>query len=260
MNKTKEYWLALGWGSAKWFVHIWVISVLLKNNILIKEVSWTSMWAIIAAAFALEYTPSEMLDFLDEISFLKLADLSLWEWLIKWNKILKVLDKFYKNKNIEDLKIPLKIIATDINSWEKIVFTKWNIANAVRSSISLPWVFYPYKHNDLFLVDWWASENLPISVLDSNNIIAVSVMLGSILPIKESKTILWIKFNGLFTKYEIIQQYFRIINISNENNSIKQAKSLWKNVNLILPDLNKFSYSDFSKYKDIIKVWENIEI
>ena len=35
----KKYWLALWWGSARWFVHIWVLKYLEEKNIEIWEIT-----------------------------------------------------------------------------------------------------------------------------------------------------------------------------------------------------------------------------
>ena len=42
--------------------------------------------------------------------------------------------------------IPVAVVATDLMSGEKVVFTEGPIADAVRASISIPGIFVPEKH------------------------------------------------------------------------------------------------------------------
>ena len=59
---------------------------------------------------------------------------------------MKYLEKYIGDKNFSDCSIPLKIVATDINTGEKYVFQEGKILDAIRASIGIPGVFAPYKH------------------------------------------------------------------------------------------------------------------
>ena len=56
----KIYSLALWWWAAIWFVHIWVIKYIEENDIEVTEISWTSMWAIVASFYAIWKTSEFM--------------------------------------------------------------------------------------------------------------------------------------------------------------------------------------------------------
>ena len=64
----------------------------------------------------------------------------------------------------EDTKIPLFVTATDLYSGEQAIISEGAIADAVRASISIPYIFPPYKLNGKFLVDGYQSDPLPIGV------------------------------------------------------------------------------------------------
>lgn len=104
-----NYWLALWGGASKWIAHIWIIKYIEESNINISEVSWTSMWAIIWACYALWIKSKEMEKFISQINFLKLIDLNLKDSIVSWNKIYNKLFELYWDKLIENTKIPLKI-------------------------------------------------------------------------------------------------------------------------------------------------------
>ena len=99
-----NYGLALWWGSARWFVHIWVIKYLEEKDIKITEISWTSMWAIVWAFLAFWKNSSEMLEIAKEFQILickmkqsckKIKNLFLRykDWRLK-NKIKNSCDRF----------------------------------------------------------------------------------------------------------------------------------------------------------------------
>lgn len=116
---NKKYSLALGWWSALWLSHIWVIKYIEEKNIQIDEIAWTSMWSVVASFYAIWINSNDMKTFAKNVNYLKLIDIDLKEWLLKWNKIYKKLYEVFGDKKIEDTKIKLKIIATNIDNWEK---------------------------------------------------------------------------------------------------------------------------------------------
>lgn len=255
----KNYSLALGWWSAKWISHIGVIRYLEENKdkININEIAWTSMWAIIWACFATWMKSSEMESFLKKISFLKLIDLDLKSWLIHWKKIYKKLEELFWENRIEEAKIPLKIIATNLYSWEKEVFTSWKIVDAIRASISLPIIFKSFEINSKKYIDWWLISNLPVLELDWNNIIAVSVIRDTYKEIKTHRKIFNINIKKLFfwINYQILKKTINITMSTNENLSLEIARYKWKNITLLLPRVWNYEYHDFLKYNEIITKW-----
>ena len=60
--------------------------------------------------------------------------------------------------------IPLFVTATDLYTGEQIVMSEGSVAEAVRASISIPYIFPPHKVGGRFLVDGYLSDPLPIGV------------------------------------------------------------------------------------------------
>ena len=77
-------------------------------------------------------------------------------------------------KNIQDIKIPIAIPATDLITDKEIIFTNYNelkgneyiknieISKAVRASSSFPGVFAPFEYKNYQLVDGGIFDNLPV--------------------------------------------------------------------------------------------------
>lgn len=253
----KSYSLALGWWAAKWLCHIGVFKYIEENNIAINEVSWTSMWAIVWACFALWKTSDEIKNIAKWINILKLADLSFWKWIISGNKIYKFLEELFWDTKIEDTKIPLIIIATNLNSWEKVILKKWKIVDAVRSSISLPMIFETFELEKNHLIDWWFKSNLPILELDWDDVIAVSAVRDGWKEISKDSSFLNFTFKKWFFWYnmEVMKKLVVISMSTNEDLTIEIAKNNWKNIILLAPNLWEFEFHDFNKVDELCKKW-----
>lgn len=252
--KPKSFSLALWWWAARWFAHIWVYKYLEEKNLFPQEVSWTSMWAIIAACIAIKLTSSEIEKIIKDIKFFSLIDADFKTWLIKWEKIkLKFKEIFWKLK-IEDCKIPLKIVATNLENWEKYIFSSWYIYDALRASVSIPWVIAPYKYKWALFVDWWISSNLPIEILSWKNIIAVSVLRDLKREINYKNKIFSFEFKKwlIWLNYQILQKTIDIMMKQNEDSSLSTK---WKNITYIHPSFPDIDYYEFNKYKEIIEIW-----
>lgn len=244
--------LALGWWAARWLAHIWVIKYLEENNLKASEVSGTSMWAIIAALYAFGKNSDEMRKICADINYLKLIDIDFKKWLLAWNKIRDFFKMIFGEIKIEDLKIPLKIVSTNINTWEKFIFDSWYVVDAIRSSISIPWVIMPNKIWDNDFVDWWIVDNLPVDALSNNNVIAVSVLRDTSRPI-DTKLKVWgfeVKHNIFWMSYQILQKSIDIMMKQNEDRSV----NLQKNIVLLQPNFPWIDYYEFHKFDEIIKI------
>ncbi len=166
----KKISLALSGGGARGIAHIGVIDVLKEHGFEIEEVAGTSMGALVGALYA-SGTLSEFRDWILEVDWkeiVKYLDFSLHEpGLIKGQKIMKKLSEFMPYEKIEDLPVRYKAIATDILHEEEVIWDKGDLALAVRSSISIPFVFTPVKKDDTWLVDGGVVNNLPLNRLEN---------------------------------------------------------------------------------------------
>lgn len=64
----------------------------------------------------------------------------------------------------DDLPIPFRAVATDIETGHKVVLDRGELAAAMRASMSVPGVFAPYRLNGKLLVDGGMADNVPIDV------------------------------------------------------------------------------------------------
>jgi len=66
--------------------------------------------------------------------------------------------------SFDDLKVPFRAVATDLNTGRPVVFDHGDLAEAMRASISLPLVFKPYAMDTLLLADGGVTENIPVDI------------------------------------------------------------------------------------------------
>jgi len=251
---NKNYALALWWWAARWLAHIGILQYIEEKNIEINEISWTSMWAVVAWFYAIWKSVEEMKEFAKSINYLSMWDPDFKTGLLKWKKIEKKLTEIFWDLNIEDTKIPLKIVATNLETAEVKVFEKWNIVDAIRASISLPWIFIPKTIDANMYIDGWIMMSLPIDILNNKNVIAISALKINKWPVVKQKSFLWISFKTWFWKnnIEIIKRSAILMMKSNEDSSLRTK---WKNIFFLRPEFWNLDIADFNKVDEFIELW-----
>ena len=250
---TKKYSVALGGWAARGISHIGVLQYMKEQNMEIEEMSGTSIWAIIAGLYGIGKTPKQMWKLVSEINYLKLVDINMKQGVFKWDKVYKKLHSIFWDVLVEDLSIPIKIVATSLEDGEKKVFTTWKLIEAIRASISLPWVFQPHIIWGKPYIDGYAVNNLPIEVLDWKDIIAVTTLKKWNEELKMKRKVLWIDFNVGFIShnFQILQRTVLIMMKQNEERSI-QTKD--KNIILIKPEYWDLEFYSFNKVDELVTV------
>lgn len=206
--------LAMSGGGIKGAAHIGVIQALREENIKVDIVGGTSIGSIVAALYAMEYTPKEMLKLFNYFSKLIFKNSAMYTdprgkkllsiqagGLYSGENIAFAIEEAGKYKNIkklQDLKIPIVIPAVDLRDSEKYVFTnmgkindkylnKADISIAVRASSSYPAIFAPCIYNKHKFVDGGILDNIPVEEvkkIGADKVIAIRFKLN-----KTSRTI-----------------------------------------------------------------------
>ncbi|MEW6766466.1 MAG: patatin-like phospholipase family protein [Pseudomonadota bacterium] len=90
----------------------------------------------------------------------------LWrrDFLVSHSGIRKIVESNLTYKNIEEAKVPLHVVATEIVSGDTAVISEGSASDAIVASTSIPGAFEPVKYKDKYLADGAISSNTPISV------------------------------------------------------------------------------------------------
>lgn len=158
--------LALGGGGFKGGAHIGVLKVLDEYGIKADMVAGTSIGSAVAALYASGYTwqmMEKLFTNFDLDSLIKVRPSR--KGLVPAEGYTELIHTCVKGKKIEEMDIPLRIVAVDLVSWKKVVFERGETAPAVRASSAIPGVFTPVKMGDMLLVDGFILDNCPTSVV-----------------------------------------------------------------------------------------------
>ncbi|MBI4982337.1 MAG: patatin-like phospholipase family protein [Candidatus Omnitrophica bacterium] len=175
--------LVLGVGVGYGFCHIGVLRVLEEEKIPIDVIVGASIGSVIASLWAVGKSSKEILEITKEFKEPKhiwnLLDFTLpFMGFIKGNKLRKLLDKHLGNKTFYDVKLPLRIVASDVKRKESKVFEKGLLVDAIMASCAMPGVFMPFKIKEEMLFDGGIINPLPTEPLIKmgvKKIIAVNV-------------------------------------------------------------------------------------
>src|ERR1700733_12426601 len=90
----------------------------------------------------------------------------LWrrDFLIPHDGIQKLIDDHLPFRNLEDAKLPLHIVTTDIVTGDSVVLSEGSAAQAIIASTAIPGAFAPVRYKDFYLADGAISSNTPIKV------------------------------------------------------------------------------------------------
>jgi len=240
MNKSgKKIALALGGGSVLGAVHIGVLKALEEHQVEIKSISGTSAGAIIASLYAFGKSAIEIEKIVLGFEWKNLSSLTFSKYgFLSNKKIGEMIKRNIGEKNIQDAKIPLSIVATDITTGEKVVLDKGSVLDSVMASTCVPGIFVPIEIEGRFLVDGGIVENIPLSCLKDKN---VDFVIGVDLICEHAHK----KPNNII---EILYNSFNFLVKTNKKIQTKEADILIK------PNLSNFNAIDMSQMKDLIKI------
>lgn len=171
--------LALGGGAARGFAHIGVLQVLEEQGIKPDLVVGTSAGSVVAALYAAGKNPTEL-----GSMAMNLDESSITDWVFPGRSLLKgeALARFIRTqtggKQIEAMRLPLGIVAADLQSGEPILFRRGDPGVAVRASSAVPAVFEPVKMGGREYIDGGAVSPIPVRFakqMGADVIIAVDI-------------------------------------------------------------------------------------
>jgi len=173
--------LVLGSGGARGTAHIGVIREIVKQGYEISSISGSSMGALVGGIYASgkldEY--ESWLCSLSKINMFNLVDFTLSKkGIIKADKVLKKIQTFIPDQNIEDLPIKFAAVTTDLHNNREVVLTEGSLFEAIRASISIPLVITPAVKNETLFVDGGVLNPVPVNRVfrhEGDILIAVNV-------------------------------------------------------------------------------------
>lgn len=271
--------LVLSGGGARGVAHIGVLKVLEEMRVPVDCIVGTSMGAIVGGAYATGVRPAAMEALVRETDWRRVlsdnqprpersprskdlerrrfvgAELGLHngDIVLPRGAIAGAqLELFLQGlvgpplsmRTFDDLRIPFRAIATNIETGKLVVLDKGGVSAALRASMSVPGVFAPQEIDGQLLADGGLVRNLGVDVarrIGAERVIAVN--LGTPL----------LDRGGLESVFGITEQ---MINILTEQNVEVSLAQLGPGDVLILPELGRYSSANFVDSGDTILIGE----
>ena len=268
--------LVLSGGGARGLAHVGVLKILERERIPIHAITGTSMGAIIGGLYASGMSAPEL-----ERELLKLdrdevfaprverqqlsqrrkeedfeispvlefgmrdGDLRAPLGALSGRGLESLLRRFTlpvrRVNDFDALPIPFRAVATDMESGQPVILRFGDLAQALRSSMSVPGVFAPTELNGRILGDGGLVNNLPVDVVRAMGVdIVIAVNVGT--PLAERNT--------LGSAAGLTAQ---MINILTEQNVRRSIAALSPRDMLITPSLGELGASDFNRTRELIE-------
>jgi NTE family protein len=263
--------LVLGGGGARGGAHLGVLEVLEELRVPIACIAGTSMGALVGGAYAAGVSPTEIAELVGRTDWNTMFDdfsgresldirrkeiddrfysglefgvsregIKFREGALAGEKLKLFFNQLVRadlgDRPIEQLRMPLAIIATDIGTGERVAIRSGNLTSAMRASMSVPGLITPVLRENRKLVDGGLTDNLPIAEVRSlcNADIVIAVNVGS--PLFKPDEV-----KGVVT---VLGQ---VVNLLTEQNVARSMAELRPGDIYIRPDLGSITATAFTR-------------
>lgn len=164
-KKPLKVGLVLGGGAARGFAHIGVIQVLEEAGVHPSLVVGTSAGSLVAAFYASGKTGTQLQQIAESMEEATFADWTLpifSRGMLRGEALARYVSAQVNGRLIENMPLPLGIVATDLNSGQGVLFQRGDTATAVRASSAVPALFQPVKIAGREYVDGGLVSPVPV--------------------------------------------------------------------------------------------------
>lgn len=164
-KKLPRLGLALGGGAARGFAHVGVIQVLEEAGIRPDLVVGTSAGSLVAAFYASGKNGAQLQQLAETMEEAAFTDWTLPVFsrgMLRGEALARYVTAQVSGRQIEDMSLPLGIVATDLNSGVGVLFRRGDTGTAVRASSAVPSVFQPVRITGRDYVDGGLVSPVPV--------------------------------------------------------------------------------------------------
>ena len=185
--------LALSGGGARGFAHPGALKAIEDFELHPEIICGTSSGALAGVLYADGYSPEEIINLFVGKEFREFIDIQVPVVAIfGMSGFRRFLKKYLHAKNFEDLRIPVKIVTTNLDEGKIAVFDHGAIIDALIASCSIPIIFNPVVINGVSYVDGGIFKNFPVSPIRGVCDKIIGVNVSPLVPKKYNKTIMHI--------------------------------------------------------------------
>jgi len=261
--------IALGGGAAFGLAHLGVLKVLEGAGIPIDLVAGCSQGSIISVGYAAGLSVAEMIGIAHDLgakrNFLFASDPTFFTkpGILSGQRFLTMMRPYLKGKEtFEQLLLPCKTVATDIETGERVAIGSGRLETAFRASSSVPMVMAPLKEGERCLVDGGVADPVPAEIaseMGADITVAVNVVPRMKRGI-ETALSYWYRRLNAFNPLSYIgdaQDMPNLFDIVMNSMQILQYelgnfKAITADV-LINPDLSDFTWIEYYRADELIE-------
>jgi NTE family protein len=225
--------LALGGGAAKGFAHVGVIAVLEEAGIVPDYVVGTSAGSLVGALYASGMNAVQL-----QQTALRIEEVAIADWMVpivnrglfRGEALARYVNESVAGRLIEDMRIPLGVVAVDLANGQPILFRRGDTGTAVRASSAVPAVFQPVRIAGRDYVDGGLVAPVPVQFarqMGAELVIAVDISQPP-------------DGQPAGDTLQILMQTFNIMGHAIKQHEVKQA-DVW-----VRPSLTGLRSADFS--------------
>lgn len=178
---TKHVSVVIGSGSVKCAAAIGLENVLRREGIAIDSVVGCSGGSLYAALIAMgvdaqneremtqrlwthDITSRHRLRSVLHMALPRLFGFDEQFGVIDDSLVMQRLRGAFGGRTFEQMQIPLYLVATDFHTGEQVTLSQGDLLGAIRASISIPFIFRPWKVEGRLLTDGFLSDPMPVDV------------------------------------------------------------------------------------------------
>ncbi|MFD1705777.1 patatin-like phospholipase family protein [Siminovitchia sediminis] len=238
---TPKIGLALGSGGARGFAHLGVLKAMKDHSIPVDMIAGSSMGALVGCFYAFGHDIDRLIKLSTAFKRQYYIDFTVPKMgFIAGNRVKNLIRLFMQGKRLEELDIPVAVIATDLQSGEKVVFKEGPIPEIVRASISIPGVFIPEKINGRMMVDGGVTDRVPVSAVKE---MGADIVIGVDVSVVNKRA-------EILTVYDVIMQSIDILQME-----ISAARKVESDITIV-PPVEHLSAKAFKNIDEIIRIGE----
>ncbi|OCH42346.1 patatin-like phospholipase family protein [Aliivibrio fischeri] len=262
--------LVLAGGGAKGAAHIGVLKALEEMHIPIDYITGTSMGAYVGGLYASGMSADEIEAFIDTVDWnsgfvdkverserqirdkeyedryqigtdigFSFTELKAPKGFVQGQTMAKILRTTSDNipylNSFDELPIPFRAVATDIEKLEPVILDKGNLAEAMMASMSVPGALPPAEYDGRLLVDGGVVNNMPVDVVrEIGADIVIAVDIGSD----------YLEADDISSYLSVMGQ---LTNFMVKNSTKQQEKLLDEQDILLAPHVGKMETAEFDK-------------
>ncbi len=204
-HKVNPLGLVLGGGGVRCLSHLGVAQCLQDHGLRPDHITCSSTGTLVGILLAAEIPPADIRRVLDSFRI-------RWGWLwptlrsgglFNQQNFLRILDAFGIPERLEDLRLPVQVLVTDLVNAQPIALSEGNTRLLTLASCALPGIYAPVRHQGTILGDGGVTNNVPADVCraavgEKGIVLCSSLEMDTSMPPEEIRSFAQVVYRSIY--------------------------------------------------------------